>query len=118
VSKAPPQGFVHPRGGLVKILPATPPIDTFETLFPGGRHEAVARPLQKGEETKEEDMQIGRMGAGFSGLLAVAAFLAVEAPTPSEAVPQRIASAQEIDQAVSFAHAQADAVSGKNKPGR
>jgi hypothetical protein len=58
-------------------------------------------------------MQIGRMGAGFSGLLAVAAFLAVETPAPSKGAAQRLASAQEIDQAVSFAHAQADAVAGK-----
>jgi hypothetical protein len=59
-------------------------------------------------------MQIGRMGAGFSGLLAVAAFLAVETPPPSNgAAAARIASAQEIDQAVTFAHAQADAVAGK-----
>jgi hypothetical protein len=59
-------------------------------------------------------MQVSRFGAGFSGLLAVAAFLAVETPTPSEsAAKARIASAQEIDEAVSFAHAQADAVAGK-----
>ena len=62
-------------------------------------------------------MQIGRMGAGFSGLLAVAAFLAVETPAPSsKGPPPRIASEQEIDQAVSFAQAQADAVAGKKKP--
>jgi hypothetical protein len=61
-------------------------------------------------------MQIGRVGAGFSGLLAVAAFLAVENPAPGEGVPPRLASAQEIDQAVSHAQAQADAVRGK-KPG-
>ncbi|HEY0150166.1 MAG TPA: hypothetical protein VGB70_14340 [Allosphingosinicella sp.] len=58
-------------------------------------------------------MQIGRLGAGFSGLLAVAAFLAVEAPAPGSGVPPRTASATEIDTAVTFAHAQADAVSGK-----
>jgi hypothetical protein len=61
-------------------------------------------------------MQIGRVGAGFSGLLAVAAFLAVETPPPSEGSPPPLASAQEIDQAVSHAQAQADAVRGK-KPG-
>ena len=61
-------------------------------------------------------MQIGRMGAGFSGLLAVAAFLAVETPMPSrDATAPRLASAEEIDGAVSFAQAQADAVAGKNK---
>jgi hypothetical protein len=43
----------------------------------------------------------------------VAAFLAVETPAPSDGVPPRVASAQEIDEAVSFAHAQADAVAGK-----
>jgi hypothetical protein len=58
-------------------------------------------------------MQIGRMGAGFSGLLAVAAFLAVESPRPSDAPAPRLASAQEIDGAVSFAQNQADAVAGK-----
>ena len=59
-------------------------------------------------------MQIGRLGAGFSGLLAIAAFLAVETPAPSEgAAPPRVASAWEIDQAVSHAQAQADAVAGK-----
>ena len=63
-------------------------------------------------------MQIGRMGAGFSGLLAVAAFLAVETPPPGKgAAAVRTASAQEIDQAVSFAHAQADAVAGKKAHG-
>ena len=63
-------------------------------------------------------MQIGRFGAGFSGLLAVAAFLAVETPAPpTNAVPPRVASAQEIDQAVSFAQAQADEVAGKKAHG-
>jgi hypothetical protein len=61
-------------------------------------------------------MQIGRLGAGFSGLLAVAAFLAVETPAPSPAPAAPTASADQIDQAVSFAQAQADAVAGK-KPG-
>jgi hypothetical protein len=61
-------------------------------------------------------MQMGRMGAGFSGLLAVAAFIAVETPMPGkDAAPPRIASAEEIDGAVSFAHAQADAVAGKKQ---
>ena len=58
-------------------------------------------------------MQIGRLGAGFSGLLAVAAFIAVETPAPSKGAAPRIASAQEIDEAVTFAQAQADAVAGK-----
>jgi hypothetical protein len=58
-------------------------------------------------------MQIGRFGAGFSGLLAVAAFLAVETPQPSPRVPPRLASANEIDQAVTFAQAQADEIAGK-----
>ena len=59
-------------------------------------------------------MKIGRMGAGFSGLLAVAVFLAVESPAPNTgSVLIQSASAQDIDQAVSHAQAQADAVSGK-----
>jgi hypothetical protein len=59
-------------------------------------------------------MKMGRLGAGFSGLLAVAAFIAVESPLPSAdpTVVQR-ASAEDIDHAVSLAHAEADAVSGK-----
>ncbi|HZG07778.1 MAG TPA: hypothetical protein VEZ70_02230 [Allosphingosinicella sp.] len=59
-------------------------------------------------------MKIGRCGAGFSGLLAVAAFLAVESPMPSAGpAPVQSASAQDIDHAVSRAQAEADAVSGK-----
>ena len=71
-------------------------------------------PSSRGRRQRRKQMQIGRMGAGFSGLLAVAAVLAVETPAPPKgAPPPRVASAEEIDQAVTFAHAQADLVAGK-----
>jgi hypothetical protein len=104
--------ITRPRG-LVKNLPTRAFVDTIETLFFRPRHEPVALRAQKDEVTREEEMQIGRLSAGFSGLLAVAAFLAVEAPAPSPAPAAPTASADQIDQAVSFAQAQADAVAGK-----